>query len=192
MTVPVLAHFRNAVQSICLSVQSLGVDLTPSLLQSAADGGDVVRSCMSPMHQRLTDVSRLSLHRAMQSAPIGRSLHDLVILSLAGFPSSGDQLLRKYWDQIDLEHVTAGLPIEGKHNFWVSALTGKCKFKACTPKFVHRMQMSAGQQLIHSFLQQKGYTRASVLADSCFSDGRQLCNLTSETLCDAAYCVVHE
>ena len=57
----------------------------------------------------------------MQSAPLGRSLHDLVILSLAGFPSSGEQLLRKHWDQIDLEHATAGLPSEGKRSCWVSA-----------------------------------------------------------------------
>ena len=88
----------------------------------------MVRSCMRPMHQRVTGASRTNFSRAMQSAQFGRSLHDLVILSLAGFPSSGDQLLRNYWDQIGLEHINAGLPIEGRHSCWVSALTDNCKF----------------------------------------------------------------
>ena len=50
----------------------------------------------------------------MKSATqLGRSLHDLVILSLAGFPSSGRLLLSKYWDQIGLESIYPGLPTEG-------------------------------------------------------------------------------
>ena len=116
MTAPAQARIKHAVQSICQSLQNLGVNLTPSVLKSAADGGDVVRHCMRSTQQRGSDAIRVNVHRAIQSAPFGRSLHDLVILSLAGFPSSGDLLLRNYWDQVDLENVTAGLPIEGQHS----------------------------------------------------------------------------
>ena len=128
MNAPAQAHFKHAVQSICLSLQSLGVNLTPSLLKSAADGADVVRYCMRWTHLRGSVAIRVNVHRAMQSGPFGRSLHDLVILSLAGFPTSGDLLLRKYWDHISLENMTAGLPKEGEHSYSVKDLTNKCKF----------------------------------------------------------------
>lgn len=112
MTASDQARFGNAVASICRSVQSLGIDVTPSLLKSAADGGDVVRSSMNPVAS--TYSSHMHFCHAMQSALLGRSLHDLVILILAGFPSSGDLLLHKFWEQIELENITPGLPTEGK------------------------------------------------------------------------------
>ncbi|KAL3144553.1 hypothetical protein ABBQ32_004283 [Trebouxia sp. C0010 RCD-2024] len=120
MTAAELVRIKKVVQCICLSVRELGVsDLTWDLISKAADGNVV------------------------SATQLGRSLHDLVILSLAGFPKSGCLLLREYWDLIGLEAISSGLPIEGR-------------------------------QLVQHFLQKKGYIRASSLADSCFSDSREL------------------
>ncbi|KAL3155022.1 hypothetical protein ABBQ38_011545 [Trebouxia sp. C0009 RCD-2024] len=145
MTAAELVRVRKVVQCVCLSFRELGVnDLTWDLISKAADGSVVVRCCLRLMHMRVAIVGCIKLQTFVKSATrLGRSLHDLVILSLAGFPKSGCLLLRDYWDQISLETISSDLPIEG-------------------------------QQLVQSFLQKKGYIRASSLADSCFSDSREL------------------
>lgn len=115
MTAAELVRVRKVVQCVCLSFRELGVnDLTWDLISKAADGSVVVRCCLRLMHMRVAIVGCIKLQTFVKSATrLGRSLHDLVILSLAGFPKSGCLLLRDYWDQISLETISSDLPIEG-------------------------------------------------------------------------------
>ncbi|KAL0049587.1 hypothetical protein WJX82_005469 [Trebouxia sp. C0006] len=83
-------HLRHALNFVCSSLHVLGVTcLTPESIKQAKSGGPV------------EDV-------------LGRALHDLVVLSLAGFPASAHTLLQDFWSQVDYVPQGLRLPAEGQ------------------------------------------------------------------------------
>ena len=48
-----------------------------------------------------------------QAGILGKALHDLVVLRLAGWPKEDASLLRHYWAQLAAEGEESGLPATG-------------------------------------------------------------------------------
>ncbi|KAL0042697.1 hypothetical protein WJX79_008101 [Trebouxia sp. C0005] len=83
-------HLLHALNFVCSSLHVLGVTgLTPETIRQAKFGGPV-------------------------EAVFGRALHDLVVLSLAGFPESAHTLLQNFWSQIDYVPQRLKVPAEGR------------------------------------------------------------------------------
>ena len=104
-------QLRRSLQAVCLSLRALGVpELTPEVLIQAKSGGPVVKlGSASYFAQNNVRKNALSL----QADALGRALHDLVVLKLAGWPAADSSLLRQYWVQLDCEGEEAGLPKQG-------------------------------------------------------------------------------
>lgn len=103
----------------------------------------------------------------MKEEVVGRALHDLVVLSLAGFPDSTHTLLQDFWSQVDYVSQGLRLPAEG-------VLHSEHIYKGAIYllSFPLTVRMSAGQQLVSVYLQQHGYARASFYLADAHSDSR--------------------
>ena len=107
-------HLRDALNFVCSSLHLLGVaGLTPEKIRQAKSGGPVVR---------LPIVTITTLWRAQSNTlslcgtkeeVFGKALHDLVVLSLAGFPDSAHTLLQDFRSQVDYVPQGPRLPAEG-------------------------------------------------------------------------------
>ena len=103
----------------------------------------------------------------MKEEDLGRALHDLVVLSLAGFPDSAHSLLQDFWSQVDYVPQGLRLPAEGLlHSQHI------CKVALYLSSLPLTVRMYAGQQLVSVYLQQQGYARASFYLADAHSDSR--------------------
>ena len=104
-------QLRRSLQAVCLSLRALGVsELTPEVLIQAKSGGPVVK-LGSANYLAQNNVRKNAV--LLQADVLGRALHDLVVLKLAGWPAADPSLLRQYWIQLDSEGEEAGLPKQG-------------------------------------------------------------------------------
>lgn len=106
-------HLLHALNFVCSSLHVLGVTgLTPETIRQAKFGGPVVRMPIVMITTLWQAQSNMALC-GIQEAVFGRALHDLVVLSLAGFPESAHTLLQNFWSQIDYVPQRLKVPAEG-------------------------------------------------------------------------------
>ncbi len=161
-------HLRHALNFVCSSLHVLGVTgLTPESIRQAKSGGPVVRLPVVMITTLCRAQSRDLTLCGMKEDVLGRALHDLVILSLAGFPDSAHTLLQDFWSQVDYVPQGLKLPAEG-----VLYSEHICKVAIYLLSLPLTVGMYAGQQLVSIYLQQQGYARASFYLAGAHSDSR--------------------
>ncbi len=107
-------HLRHALNFVCSSLHVLGLaGLTPETISQAKSGGPVVRLPIVMITTLWRAQSNLLLLCGTKEELFGRALHDLVVLSLAGFPDSAHTLLQDFWSQVDYVPQGLRLPAEG-------------------------------------------------------------------------------
>ena len=107
-------HLRHALNFVCSSLHVLGVTcLTPESIKQAKSGGPVVRLPIVMITTLCRAQSKDFAFFGVKEDVLGRALHDLVVLSLAGFPASAHTLLQDFWSQVDYVPQGLRLPAEG-------------------------------------------------------------------------------